>query len=53
MSPILKAALVAIGAVALIAAIWTADDEAKARQVVAALVAEAEAGRLVAYEVAQ
>lgn len=53
MSPIMKAALVAVGAVALIAGVWTADDEAKARQTVAALVAEAESGRLIAFEGAQ
>lgn len=49
----IKKFLVVIGLVALIAAVWTANDEAKARQIVAALVAEAEAGRLVAFEVAQ
>ncbi|MDH5857768.1 hypothetical protein [Lampropedia aestuarii] len=49
----IKKILVVVGLAALIAAVWTADDEAKARQVVAALVAEAETGRLIAYEVAQ
>ena len=51
--PSIKKMLVVVGLAALIAAVWTANDEAKARQVVAALVAEAEAGRLVAFEVGQ